>query len=64
MVAWGKGMWGAKNLSFELLIYAYPENLAQIRLLVSKLVKGGGGGFRGDLEEDRGGGLISSHFFG
>ena len=36
------------------MIYAYPENLAQIRLLVSKLVKGVGGGFRGDLEEDGG----------
>ena len=36
----GEGDVGSKKLIFVLLIYAYPENLAQIRLLVSKLVKG------------------------
>ena len=39
------GLGGAKNFLHpnKLLIWAYPENLVQIRLLVQELVKGGKG---------------------
>ena len=38
------------------MIYAYPKNLAQFRLLVSKLVKGGGEMALGETWTRRGGG--------
>ena len=42
---WGEGGVGVKIFfphPNELLIWAYPENLVKIRLLVQELVKGGG----------------------
>ena len=41
----------------ELLIWAYPENLVEIRLMVKEVVKGGDlGSFRGVLGGRGGGG--------